>query len=107
MVKPSVWLLQEGERVCTDRLFRVRNKQPFTTAADSHPKIFIPCTDPTVCESIEVGEICAFLDEAKSWMIGRVLQFAYYMEKRKGSRMYHRRVVRLTNKPNDTGVLCT
>ena len=26
----AVWLLQEGERVSTDRLFRVRNKQPYS-----------------------------------------------------------------------------
>ena len=27
----AVWLLQEGERVSSDRLFRVRGKQPFST----------------------------------------------------------------------------
>ena len=27
----AVWLLQEGERVSTDRLFRVRHKQPCST----------------------------------------------------------------------------
>ena len=27
----AVWLLQEGERVSTDRLFRVRQKQPYST----------------------------------------------------------------------------
>ena len=26
----AVWLLQEGERVSANRLFRVRSKQPFT-----------------------------------------------------------------------------
>ena len=27
----AVWLLQEGERVSTDHLFRVRHKQPYST----------------------------------------------------------------------------
>ena len=27
----AIWLLQEGERVSTDRLFRVRNKQPYNS----------------------------------------------------------------------------
>ena len=30
-IHKTVWLLQEGEQISTDRLFRVRAKQPFST----------------------------------------------------------------------------
>ena len=39
----AVWLFQEGERVSSDRLFRVRAKQPFTLIAQqpvlTHPRV--------------------------------------------------------------------
>ena len=36
-----VWLLQEGERVSSDRLFRVRAKQPYNTST----KLLLPSTN--------------------------------------------------------------
>ena len=74
----AVWLLQEGERVSSDRLFRVRNKQPYSS--DPQPRRHMTFnTDPCVCETIEVGNICVFRDSQKKdrWKIGRVLVFIF------------------------------
>ena len=52
----AVWLLQEGERVSSDRLFRVRSKQPYTS--DPQPKTpSASSEDPAVLQSLEVGDI--------------------------------------------------
>lgn len=56
----AVWLLQEGERVSSDRLFRVRSKQPYAT--DPQTQLHnVPRTDtghPTASQVVEVGNIC-------------------------------------------------
>ena len=67
-----VWLLQEGERVSADRLFRVRAKQPYavsTTQAMNNAQN--ATSDPTVSETISVGNICAcfqvFSNSMEDW----------------------------------------
>ena len=35
----AIWLFQKSERVSTDRLFRVRDKQPFATSTSKAPDI--------------------------------------------------------------------
>ncbi len=55
----AVWLLQEGERVSSDRLFRVRSKQPYSNGSlknVSHPV----SNQPSQCEHILVGDVCVF-----------------------------------------------
>ena len=54
----AVWLLQEGERVSSDRLFCVREKQSFALPAVSTTKVICVLQNgagtPTVCDSISI-----------------------------------------------------
>ena len=78
----AVWLLQENERVSTDRLFRVRAQQPYC----STPQVLThkpESTVPVVQESIGVDDVCVFSDKVKKWKIGKVLQFSHYLEKQR------------------------
>ena len=83
----------------------MRSKQPYNTSTVL--KADAPChhSEPTVCESFEVGDICVLIDEDK-WKIGKVLKFAYYKEKKKRSRMYQATSVRL-NEGKNLGVVCS
>ena len=100
----AIWLLQQGEMVSTDRLFRVRKTQPYhTTASETKTSAIL---QPTAQTSIEVGDMCVFLKAGTTkWRIGRVLKFAYYMAKKKGSRMYRGNARTVTDK--NIGVLYT
>ena len=101
----AVWLFQEGERVSSDRLFRVRSKEPYTS--DPQPKLHSTSNkDPAVNQLLEVGSICVFKDSKSLYKIGRVLQFAYYLEKTKSSQQYRGTTVHLTDKAKKIGVLC-
>ena len=58
-----IWLLQEGERMSSDRLFRVRAKQPYNTST----KLLLPSTNvdssiPTVNDDIKLGDFYVFWD---------------------------------------------
>ena len=91
-----VWLFQEGERVSSDRLFRVRVKQPYSTSLHHIPTKElkeIKLTIPQVEDHIQLGDLCAF-NYKHSWMIGRVVQFAYYKETLKGNRQYKLNLLR-------------
>ena len=80
-----MWLLQEGERVSFDSLFQVRHKQPYSS--DPQPQRHMTFnTNPSVCETIEVGNICVFRNskEKHKWKVGRVQQF-FFLEKTKSS----------------------
>ena len=102
----AVWVLQEGERVSSDRLFRVRSKQPY--ACEPPPQARSSCgTNPIVCQSLQVGNICVFMDSKGKWKIGIVLQFSYYLEKSKSAQQYHGITVNLADKPKKIGVLCS
>ncbi len=81
----AVWLLQEGEQVSSDRLFRVRNKQPFMEYKKEQSSIC--SSSPTVSKIIHIGDICAFRN-TENWQIGRILQFSYYMEKTKRAQQF-------------------
>ena len=82
-----MWLFQEGERVSSDRLFRVRAKQPYSciskpeqgTLAD--PSVTIP----TVSQTVMVG---IFMFPNDEWRIGKVHQFCYMHERKKKSQQY-------------------
>jgi hypothetical protein len=103
----AVWLLQEGERVSTDRLFRVRNKQPYT--CDAKPDVrHVSDAVPNVSECLNVGDICVFNRPQGIWQIGRVLQFSFYMETTKSAKQYRGMFVSLTpENKKKIGVLCS
>ena len=71
----AVWLLQETERVSTDRLFRVRNKQPFATQSNTSKIPTSSAVHPIVWSSISVSDMCVF---KTTW---KVLQFSNYFGK--------------------------
>ena len=78
----AVWLFQECEHVSSDRLFRVRCKQPY--ASDSSIcTLRLPSVDKKVVtsQSVQVGDLCVFKVNDQTWKIGRVLQFAQYTGK--------------------------
>ena len=102
-----VWLFQEGERVSSDRLFRVRVKQPYSTPLHHIPTKElkeIKLTIPQVEDHIQLGDLCAF-NNKHSWIIGRVVQFAYYKETLKGSRQY--KSTKVSSDSSSIGVLCS
>lgn len=101
-----VWLFQEGERVSSDRLFRVRVKQPYSTSGQQISLNNNLAFLPTVQEYIELGELCAFQDGSKNgWSIGRISQFSKYKEKLKRDRQFKGSKA-LVNQSN-VGALCT
>ena len=73
----AIWLFQEYERVSSDRLFRVRTKQP--NSSESHaniPKTTDVNNLPAICETIHVGDVCVFQNtNGSEWKLGKVLQF--------------------------------
>lgn len=60
----AVWLLQEGERISSDRLFRVRCKQPFAIEPLKVDTGTIPVTSPTIttpkANFIDLDACCSF-----------------------------------------------
>ena len=99
----AIWLFQESERVSADRLFRVRDKQPFATSTSKAPDI----PNYTVAKAlpvIQVGELCV-MKASDSWKLGRVLQFAKYDSSKKFSKSYQDKYVAVSAK--DVRVLCS
>ncbi len=103
----AVWLLQEGERVPIDRLFRVRKNQPYT--CDAKPDVrHVSNTVPKISECLNVGDICVFSRPQGMWQIGRVLQFSFYLETTKSAKQYRGMFVSLTaENKKKIGVLCS
>ena len=101
-----VWLFQEGERVSTDRLFRVRDKQPYSTPVQQKSTKCNDSSLPQVQEYVELGDICVFQENVtpKRWSIGRITPFANYKESLKSDRQYKssRALVE-----SNVGALCT
>ena len=100
-----VWLLQESERVSSDRLFRVRNKQPYT---NENLKISIPQStveQPSYCEEVSVGDICVF-EKDGNWIAGKILQFSHHNEKTKGAQQYRGSVAKVSC-TTSLGILCS
>ena len=101
-----LWLLQEGERVSSDRLFRVRATQPYDTSTSQ----LQPSTHdmnlrlPKISDEAEVGDMCVF-DRENGWMIGCVLQFAFYKEKTITNYQYKGSIANIHDK--NLGVMCT
>ena len=101
-----LWLFQEGERVSSDRLFRVRGKQPFSndTKICSLETPALNGEVPYITETVEVGDMCVF-NKDDGWKIGRILQFSYHEKKTNSAYQYKGRVA--STQSQDLGVLCT
>ena len=100
-----VWLYQEGERVSSDRLFRVRVKQPYSTSVQQISSNHNTLILPQVQECIELGDLCAFQDSGeRGWSIGRVTQFSKYKERLKSDRQFKGSKALVDS---NVGVLCT
>ena len=73
----AVWLFQDAERLSSDRIFRVRAKQP----GDKGDSLNLPCNiehaQTVKAGYIVVGDLCAFRISSDIG-IGRVLQFIRY-----------------------------
>ena len=100
--------MQEGERISSDRLFRVRSKQPFATHVYNQTNKQKDGVKPLICATINIGDVCVFRHSEKEWRIGRVLQFSYFLEKTKKASQYNGSRVDLSdNKIDKIGVLCS
>jgi len=101
-----IWLLQEGERVSSDRLFRVRAKQPYNCST----KLLLPSTHidssiPQVNDTIKLGDFCFFRDKLVSGIsIVRVDQFSKNKEKLKRDRQVKENKVSIRS---NIGALCS
>ena len=99
-----VWILQEGERVSGDRLFRVRVKQPYSSTKQLIPSKLAESTTQQVQECVNIGDFCVFLDSlVNKWNIGRVDQFSKYKEKLKQFKDSKAPILNSSN----IGALCT
>ena len=105
----AVWLFQEGETVSADRLFRVRQKQPYSCITTHTKEIRISDSNavPTTCEVITVGDICAFRFPECKWKLGKVLQFCYTSEQTKMKRQYKETSYDKNSETKQTGVMCS
>ena len=107
----AVWIFQEGERVSSDRLIRIREKQLLSTSKTMPTAV--TTTTPDKYDVISVGDICAFVhrggdSDDSNWRIGKVLQFAYYLEKTKKARQYTGSLVKCNEENiNKIGIVCS
>ena len=107
----AVWIFQEGERVSSDRLIRVREKQPLSTSKTMPTAV--TTTTPDKYDVISVGDICAFVhrggdSDDSDWRIDKVLQFAYYLEKTKKVRQYTGSLEKCNEENiNKIGIVCS
>ena len=98
----AIWLLQENERVSSDRLFRVRDKQPYSGSSLTLAPVTIAA--PLVSNVVHVGDLCVF-KFGLNWQLGRILQFSKYdTENKKYSKSCNDQSVEVSK---HVGVLCT
>ena len=77
----AVWLFQEGERVSSDRLFRVQSKQSYVSASSQLTHLLDnEVQQPYVSKALQLGDLCIFQING-TLRIGRVLPFARYKAK--------------------------
>ena len=81
----ALWLLQETERVSSDRIFRVRAKQPHDGSQSIKVNQISNSTGDEVqqAEYILIGDLCVFkltnaTEPETAFEIGRVLQIIKY-----------------------------
>ena len=99
--RTAVWLFQDSERLSSDRLFRVRAKQPFAAEKLLKQKM-LESNKPQIAAHVLVGDLCIFKTFNDKMRIGRVLQFVKYD---KSKELPYRGNYAETN--NKQGVLCT
>ena len=71
------------------------------------PKACVSVDIPTVCSTVDIGNICIFKSGESSfqnWQIATVC-LQYYLEKRKGSQQYRGLTAKVNEKK--VGVICT
>ena len=56
----------------SDRLFRVREKQPYSNKSASIELSIMNGTKPHIMETVKVGDMCVF-NKDNGWEIGRIL----------------------------------
>ena len=107
----AVWLFQEGERVSSDRLLRVRSNQLFssvtTKGANHQDKSIVHDGLPDVNSKIEVGELCVFrysTSTESQWKIGKIQKFSKFKCKHLKDQEYKATSAEI--KMKDIGVLC-
>ncbi|KAL5475254.1 hypothetical protein EMCRGX_G027330 [Ephydatia muelleri] len=73
----AVWLFQEGERVSADRLFRVRQKQPYSCITIHTKEIRISDSNaiPTTCEVITKAARMEGSSDVESDLVGEVFEY--------------------------------
>ena len=86
----------------------VRSKQPYTCESQSLTHVHVD-TLPAAYPTIKVRNICAFAEHNTRWKLGRVLDFAYYMEKKVTSKQYSAARVNINSTSNleKIGILCS
>ena len=110
-----VWVFQQTESISADRLFRVRNKQPYSTClGQPQSKNFDLCCStsdigkndvPTNRKRVKVGDVCVFrTDGINRWRLGKVLQFSYLNGKSKKVQQY---IGLSADLGSNIGVLCS
>ena len=63
----AVWLMQEGERISSDRLFRVRSKQPFATQVYNQINKQKDGVKALICATINIiCDVCVFRHSERS-----------------------------------------
>ena len=98
----AIWLLQENERVSSDRLFRVREKQPYSSSSLTTTPVSF--TAPSVSEKAHIGDLCVF-KVGLEWQLGRILQLSRYnAETRKYDKPFYDQSVEVTK---HVGVMCS
>ena len=73
----------------SDRLFRVRSKQPYSNPSTDIRHISHDlCADlPCISDTVVVGDMCVF-EKVDHWEVGRILQFAYCEERKLSAYQY-------------------
>ena len=104
-----VWLFQEGERVSSDRLFRVRSTQPYNKTLQTITKHSKDFQLPKVDERVSLGDLCVFrnktiINQCDQWKIGRIMQFANNKERLKKDRQYKNSSAMIQS---SVGVMCS
>ena len=93
-------------KVSSDRLFRVRSKQPYSSSLNQIPAKELHQTNSTMPQVLELGNFCAFEKQSKnSWTIGKIMQFANYKEKLKSIRQHKSNKAPVDS--SSIGVLCS
>ena len=108
----AIWLLQEFEHVSSDRLFRVRTKQPNSSEFQvnlSEKQLTVVKSLPQKCEVINIGDVCVFQKyRCGEWKIGKVLQFFYHSGKTPKAQQCKQTSMKfISDDTNNVSVVCT